>query len=68
MLAEHFLRLTVRRNGIPPLRLSDEALEHLQNHRWPGNVRELENTIARACAQANQSKRGGSTRRSTAAT
>lgn len=53
LLAEHFLRLTVRRNGIPPLHLSDEALSHLQNHRWPGNVRELENTIARACALAS---------------
>ncbi|NWK55392.1 sigma-54-dependent Fis family transcriptional regulator [Verrucomicrobiaceae bacterium N1E253] len=53
LLAEHFLRLTIRRNGIPPLTLSREALNHLQNHRWPGNVRELENTIARACALAS---------------
>ncbi len=53
LLAEHFLRLTIRRNGIPPLHLSDEALDHLKNHRWPGNVRELENTIARACALAS---------------
>lgn len=53
LLAEHFLRLTIKRNGIPPLRLSAEALYHLQNHRWPGNVRELENTIARACALAS---------------
>jgi DNA-binding NtrC family response regulator len=53
LLAEYFLRLTIKRNGIAPIRLSDEALEHLQNHRWPGNVRELENTIARACALAN---------------
>jgi len=53
LLAEHFLRMTVRRNGIPPLHLSAEALDHLKNHRWPGNVRELENTIARACALAS---------------
>lgn len=52
LLAEHFLRLTIKRNGIPPLKLSAEALEYLKNHRWPGNVRELENTIARACALA----------------
>jgi len=52
-LAEHFLRLIIRRNGIPPLHLSDEALDHLKNHHWPGNVRELENTIARACALAS---------------
>lgn len=53
LLAEHFLHLTIKRNGIPPLHLSEEALEHLKNHRWPGNVRELENTIARACALAS---------------
>ena len=52
LLAEHFLRLTLKRNGMPPLRLSQEANEHLQEHPWPGNVRELENTIARACALA----------------
>ena len=53
LLAEHFLRLTIKRNGIPPLKLSADALEHLKNHHWPGNVRELENTIARACALAS---------------
>lgn len=52
LLADHFLRLTVKRNGMAPLRLSREASEHLKNHPWPGNVRELENTIARACALA----------------
>ena len=53
LLAEHFLRLTLKRNKIAPLRLSAEAMDHLKSHRWPGNVRELENTIARACALAN---------------
>ena len=53
LLAEHFLRLTLKRNNMSPLRLSAEAMDHLKTHRWPGNVRELENTIARACALAN---------------
>ena len=53
LLAEFFLRRIVRRNGIPPIHLSEEAIEHLKKHRWPGNVRELENTMARACALAN---------------
>jgi len=53
LLAEHFLRMTVRRNGIPPLHLSAESIAHLKKHPWPGNVRELENTIARACALAS---------------
>lgn len=52
LLAEHFLRLTLKRNSMAPMRLSAEALDYLKNHRWPGNVRELENTIARACALA----------------
>ena len=50
LLADHFLKLIIKRNGIQPIRLSAEAMEYLKNHRWPGNVRELENTIARACA------------------
>ena len=50
LLADHFLRLTIKRNGMTPVKLSSEATEHLKCHKWPGNVRELENTIARACA------------------
>ncbi|MDB4354207.1 sigma-54 dependent transcriptional regulator [Akkermansiaceae bacterium] len=50
LLAEFFLNRIARRNGTARLRLSGEAMEHLQKHTWPGNVRELENTMARACA------------------
>lgn len=50
LLANHFLKMIVKRNGIPPVKMSAEAMEYLKNHRWTGNVRELENTIARACA------------------
>ena len=50
LLANHFLRMIIKRNGIPPIQLSAEAMDHLKNHHWTGNVRELENTIARACA------------------
>lgn len=52
LLAEFFLDRIARKNGTARLRLSGEALEHLQKHTWPGNVRELENTMARACALA----------------
>lgn len=52
LLAEFFLDRIARRNGTARLRLSGEAIEHLQKHLWPGNVRELENTMARACALA----------------
>lgn len=50
LLAEFFLDRIARRNGTARLRLSGEAIDHLQKHGWPGNVRELENTMARACA------------------
>ncbi|MDB4451573.1 sigma-54 dependent transcriptional regulator, partial [bacterium] len=52
ILAEFFLDRIARRNGTARMRLTGEAIEHLQKHRWPGNVRELENTMARACALA----------------
>ncbi len=39
-------------NGHAP-RLSDEALEALQEYRWPGNVRELRNVMERAVLLAN---------------
>lgn len=52
ILAEFFLDRIARRNGTTRMRLTGEAIEHLQNHRWPGNVRELENTMARASALA----------------
>ena len=52
ILAEFFLDRIARRNGTARMRLTGEAIEHLQKHRWPGNVRELENTMARASALA----------------
>lgn len=52
ILAEFFLDQIARRNGTARMRLTGEAIEHLQGHRWPGNVRELENTMTRACALA----------------
>ena len=53
ILAEFFLDRIARKNGIARMRLTGEAIEHLQKHNWPGNVRELENTMARACALAS---------------
>lgn len=52
ILAEFFLDRIARKRGSVRMRLTGEAVEHLQKHRWPGNVRELENTMARACALA----------------
>jgi DNA-binding NtrC family response regulator len=47
-LVAHFLDKYRYRQGMPPSRIVDEAMDILQNHTWPGNVRELENTIQRA--------------------
>jgi DNA-binding NtrC family response regulator len=41
-------RDTLQRRGVPPDRLTPEALAWLRRYDWPGNVRELENVLARA--------------------
>jgi DNA-binding NtrC family response regulator len=51
-LANFFLQRLAREHRLPPHRLSEEAIRHLEDHHWPGNVRELENTLARACVLA----------------
>ncbi len=50
VLAEFFLQRIASKQGLPQIRLSEQAIDSLKLHNWPGNVRELENTIARACA------------------
>ncbi len=48
LLAEHFLRKSCERYGLPLRRLRPQALEMLESYNWPGNVRELENVIESA--------------------
>jgi len=52
LLAEHYLELIARENGIPKAGISDEAMAKLQHHAYPVNVRELENILQRALALA----------------
>jgi two-component system nitrogen regulation response regulator NtrX len=47
-LASHFLDDYCRANGVPPKKLTDDALKHLVQQGFPGNVRELRNTVERA--------------------
>ena len=54
-LAEHFVRLAVKRLGLSNPRLSNAQISELENYDWPGNVRELQNVIERAVILA----RGG---------
>lgn len=41
LLAKHFLEEVSRRERLPMLKISEEALAALTHHDWPGNVREL---------------------------
>ncbi|MGA8759374.1 MAG: nitrogen regulation protein NR(I) [Stellaceae bacterium] len=52
-LVRHFAAQAVR-EGLPPKRLDDEAMERLRIYKWPGNVRELENLIRRLAALYSQ--------------
>lgn len=48
LMADYFARKIGERMGKGRIRISTEALGHLQNYYWPGNVRELKNVIERA--------------------
>ncbi len=50
LLARHFLKETVREQGLLPIELSPEAIEVLRAYEWPGNVRELR-TVMRQAAE-----------------
>jgi DNA-binding NtrC family response regulator len=45
LLVEHFLKKSACELGIPPKKISTEAINYLLARDWPGNIRELENTI-----------------------
>jgi two-component system, NtrC family, nitrogen regulation response regulator NtrX len=47
LLAERFLQLAVRENGMRPKPVGPEVYERLKQYRWPGNVRELRNVCER---------------------
>lgn len=50
-LAQHFLRVAAANSGVP--KLSQEAVQKLENYSWPGNVRELQQVIERALILAD---------------
>ncbi len=48
LLVTHFLDKICQREGLPPKRISPEALQRLSSYGWPGNVRQLENAVEMA--------------------
>lgn len=58
ILADHFTKKYTKANGLPPRKVSKEALALLQKHVWRGNVREIENTMHRAVLLANGTEIG----------
>lgn len=49
LLANHFLKESVRLFDLPSKNFSKDAEKAMLDYEWIGNVRELENTIKRAC-------------------
>jgi DNA-binding NtrC family response regulator len=47
LLAERFLLLAARENGMRPKLVDPEVYDRLRAYRWPGNVRELRNVCER---------------------
>ncbi|MEZ5744570.1 MAG: sigma-54 dependent transcriptional regulator [Sphingomonadaceae bacterium] len=46
-LVEHFFARFANEQGLPPPRITEEAMTALQAYNWPGNVRQLRNVIER---------------------
>tara|TARA_R110002096_G_scaffold208094_6_gene394609 strand:+ start:3898 stop:5292 length:1395 start_codon:yes stop_codon:yes gene_type:complete len=46
-LVDHFVTQISRSSGLPPRRVSEDAMAALQSYSWPGNVRQLRNNIER---------------------
>jgi two-component system, NtrC family, nitrogen regulation response regulator NtrX len=54
LLAERFLQLAVRENGMRPKPVDPQVFERLRQHRWPGNVRELRNLCERMAIMSGE--------------
>lgn len=50
LMVEHFVQKFCSSLGVPPKRISTDAMKALERYSWPGNVRELENVIERCVA------------------
>ena len=55
-LAEHFVKQSAKRLGVPIPRLAKTQVRELEGYDWPGNVRELQNVVERAVILARNGK------------
>lgn len=53
LLAKYYLETFSQERGLPPLAISEKALEKMLEYDWPGNVRELANAMERAVVMGN---------------
>lgn len=45
LLAEHFLKVYGKKYDKPNMKINNNAIDKLKQHKWPGNVRELQHMI-----------------------
>jgi anaerobic nitric oxide reductase transcription regulator len=57
VLSGYFVEQTKQKLGIAQLKITAEAIAHLEQYSWPGNVRELEHVISRAALKARSRQR-----------
>ena len=56
LLAGHFLKVFANKTNSNIKNISDNFMEHLQNHDWKGNIRELKNVMERAVILAENNE------------
>ena len=57
-MSGYFVEQTKRKLGVVQLKITAEAVSHLEQYNWPGNVRELEHVISRAALKARARQQG----------
>ncbi|MCA9433534.1 MAG: sigma 54-interacting transcriptional regulator, partial [Candidatus Omnitrophica bacterium] len=57
-LVPFFVKKATQDLGIPPVEVSEEAIEKLMTYHWPGNVRQLSNVVERAVVLAQDESLG----------
>lgn len=55
LLVRHFATQLCSRNELPPVSISDGAMDYLESLPYPGNIRELKNLVERTLLMSNKS-------------